>query len=329
MSNKHTTSMASLVSMPAHRILLIWILMVEPRTTAVHWMMTLKSLRTLPGRLCLRQWILPGLGLWILKRLFTVLLFTTQIPPCSTAHATMAWSWSPSSQMPLTLALSKLMMLNMQTIPSEMPSFFPSPRNFTMQVATATIESLHNQNSMLQLWIHETDWACDWAELKLEMFEMRTHHPPPICHSCAHHSASTKQDIQCVNGKVRCEEKFSEGGSHTYWVTDPSSSDEKENLAPDGFLDNDSPPQHMYIPCCHYHPSHPHHHQSPLSALSSYKLCTVPFRLIRPSRVTRPVVLAEFGHLSRVTTPMAEDFWRIQKTVKKGFLNSIYSCGLY
>ena len=48
---------------------------------------------------------------------------------------------------------------------------------------------------------------------------------------------------------------------------------------------------------------------------------TVPFRLIRPSRVTRPVVLAEFGHLSRVTTPMADDFWWIQKKVKKAFKN--------
>ena len=34
---------------------------------------------------------------------------------------------------------------------------------------------------------------------------------------------------------------------------------------------------------------------------------TVPFRLIRPSRVTGPVVLAEFSHLSRVTTPVADD----------------------
>ena len=48
-------------------------------------------------------------------------------------------------------------------------------------------------------------------------------------------------------------------------------------------------------------------------------IITVPFRLIRPSRVTGPVVLAEFGHLSRVTTPLADDFWWIQKTVKKAF----------
>ena len=49
--------------------------------------------------------------------------------------------------------------------------------------------------------------------------------------------------------------------------------------------------------------------------------CTVPFRLIRASRVTGPVVLAEFGHLSCVTTPMADDFWWIQNTVKKAFKN--------
>jgi hypothetical protein len=31
------------------------------------------------------------------------------------------------------------------------------------------------------------------------------------------------------------------------------------------------------------------------------------------------VVLAEFSHLSHVTTPMAGDFWWIQKMVKKAF----------
>ena len=42
-------------------------------------------------------------------------------------------------------------------------------------------------------------------------------------------------------------------------------------------------------------------------------------QLIRPSRITGPVVLAEFGHLSPVTTSMADNFWWIQKMVKKGF----------
>ena len=46
---------------------------------------------------------------------------------------------------------------------------------------------------------------------------------------------------------------------------------------------------------------------------------TVPFWLIRLSRVTRPVVLAEFHQLSQVTAPLADDLWWIRKTVKKGF----------
>ena len=54
---------------------------------------------------------------------------------------------------------------------------------------------------------------------------------------------------------------------------------------------------------------------------------TVPFRLIRPSRVTGPVVLAEFSHLSRVTTPMADDSRWIQKMVKKGFSKDIHGVG--
>ena len=65
----------------------------------------------------------------------------------------------------------------------------------------------------------------------------------------------------------------------------------------------------------------------PLRNKSIYLSSTVPFRLIRPSRVTGPVVLAEFSHLSRVTTPMADDFWWIQKMVKKGFLKDIHGVG--
>ena len=47
---------------------------------------------------------------------------------------------------------------------------------------------------------------------------------------------------------------------------------------------------------------------------------TVPFRLIRPSRVTEPMVLAEFGHLSCVTTPMADDPKNGQKRLLKRYL---------
>ena len=56
---------------------------------------------------------------------------------------------------------------------------------------------------------------------------------------------------------------------------------------------------------------------------------TVPFRFIQPSRVTGSVVLAEFGHLSHITTPMADDFWWIQKMVKKGFKKNVHGCGSY
>ena len=55
-----------------------------------------------------------------------------------------------------------------------------------------------------------------------------------------------------------------------------------------------------------------------------WKLYTVPFQLIRPLHIT-PVVLAEFGHLSCITTPMANNFWWIQKWSKK----AIYRCGSY
>jgi len=166
MSNKHTTLMASLVSAPAHEILLIQILTVKLRTTVVHQMMTLKSLRTLPGRLCLRQWILPGLGLWILKRLFAV--------PCNIGMeliSKLTDAFDPSTQQARDAECANHSLKNAQ---------FLSLSQKLCDV-TATIESLCNQNSMLQLQNHETDWACNQAELKLEMFEMTTHHPPPIC----------------------------------------------------------------------------------------------------------------------------------------------------
>ena len=54
-------------------------------------------------------------------------------------------------------------------------------------------------------------------------------------------------------------------------------------------------------------------------------LNTVPFWLIQPSCSRGPMVLAEFSHLSHVTTPMTNDFWWIQKWSKK----AIYRCGSY
>ena len=48
---------------------------------------------------------------------------------------------------------------------------------------------------------------------------------------------------------------------------------------------------------------------------------TVPFWLIWLSHVIGPVVLAKFSHLSSVTTPIANNFWWVQKMIKKAFKN--------
>ena len=66
---------------------------------------------------------------------------------------------------------------------------------------------------------------------------------------------------------------------------------------------------------------------STIPPIKIYSLWQSSFQLIWPSHITGPVVLAKFSHLSHITIPMADNFWCIQKMVKKAFKNIFMGVG--
>ncbi|CAA7268225.1 unnamed protein product [Cyclocybe aegerita] len=108
--------------------------------------------------------------------------------------------------------------------------------------ANLTIESLRSQLSTLQTQVHEAQRARDRAELQLQLIEEGSRQSRPFRRSrhngYVKRSKSTKRSVQRVRGKMHCEERYPEGGIHTYWVTDPSSTSgesDKENEDPNFF----------------------------------------------------------------------------------------------
>lgn len=131
--------------------------------------------------------------------------------------------------------------------------------------ANVTAENLRAQISVLQTQVHNAERARDRAELKLEMLQL-THsattvtpgpqlpvHPPHAPSRRRTRTTRTHRSrrpprspetvalLQRTNGKSRVVHRFPDGGSHTTWVTDPSSesgsesgsdSSEKENIPP-------------------------------------------------------------------------------------------------
>ncbi|KAJ7091997.1 hypothetical protein B0H15DRAFT_777771, partial [Mycena belliarum] len=88
--------------------------------------------------------------------------------------------------------------------------------------AQAIIETLRNR-------AHDAERARDRAELRLELAEGRGHRSKSERRS----KKVDQPDLIRVNGKVRCETVYPEGGQCTYWVTDASSDEsEKENKDP-------------------------------------------------------------------------------------------------
>jgi hypothetical protein len=100
--------------------------------------------------------------------------------------------------------------------------------------AQATIEGMRSQITDLQRRVYDSDRARDRAETKLEIMQMST--------GTKRHSRSrqrrghSRRDVQKVRGKVRCEQRYPDGGAFTYWITDNSGSegddDNKENWDP-------------------------------------------------------------------------------------------------
>ncbi|KAJ7750685.1 hypothetical protein DFH07DRAFT_1034059 [Mycena maculata] len=105
---------------------------------------------------------------------------------------------------------------------------FQSTQLFTisqqLRDAQATIESLRNQITALQSQTHDIERARDHAEFKLEVLSS----DPDMTRRVRVHPSNMR-----VDGKIRCEEIYPDGGSCTYWITDNSHDDsEKENKAP-------------------------------------------------------------------------------------------------
>ncbi|KAJ6481421.1 hypothetical protein C8R47DRAFT_1283736 [Mycena vitilis] len=107
-------------------------------------------------------------------------------------------------------------------------------------------ESLRSQNSVLQNHIHDLERARDRSELKLELLQMTkgddrergrsrrpshsARHPSPLPPRF-HRSHKRTPGIDRVNGKIRCEQQYPDGGAMTYFLSDPSSGDEEDENA--------------------------------------------------------------------------------------------------
>ena len=118
--------------------------------------------------------------------------------------------------------------------------------------ANNTIESLRSQINNLQSRLHEADRARDRLEIEQKMLaEMERRSRRRTRQHRTRRSESTKRSLQRVGGKVRCEEKFPEGGSYTYWVTDPSESESGSDIG--GNKENMPPPASFLSGSGRYH----------------------------------------------------------------------------
>ncbi|KAJ7090118.1 hypothetical protein C8R44DRAFT_892032 [Mycena epipterygia] len=106
------------------------------------------------------------------------------------------------------------------------------------------LESLRSQNSILQNHIHDLERARDRAELKLELLDLTTGadssrgRPSRPSRLPGYRSHKREAGIERVRGKVRCEERYPDGGAQTYWVSDPSTDEYYDN---DNENENESP----------------------------------------------------------------------------------------
>jgi len=151
--------------------------------------------------------------------------------------------------------------------------------------ANSNIKNLHQQITSLQARVYEAERCRDLAELKLEMTEHSQNQQfPALGHHQnehkphrrrLHRSPATKRELVRVNGKTRCVEHFPEGGTHTYWVTDPSTeeSSEEDNV-------------HQR------HQAHCNHHYSSTSSNQAYS--PAPYRQCIYYSTSSPIPICEY-----------------------------------
>lgn len=111
--------------------------------------------------------------------------------------------------------------------------------------AQAATESLRTQLLSMQNRSHEVERARDLAEFKLQLLEQRTvvSQPQPQPQPRQSRQGWYEEhhpDLIRVDGKVRCERIYPDGGACTEWISDPSD-DEKENWPPYGYPRSSSP----------------------------------------------------------------------------------------
>jgi uncharacterized coiled-coil protein SlyX len=91
---------------------------------------------------------------------------------------------------------------------------FQTTQIFTMSQqlrdAQATIEALRTQMTIVQNHVHDVERARDCAEMRLEMRGDGFAGPSkPVCRS----QFKGRSDVQHVDGKVRCEQTYPDGGA--------------------------------------------------------------------------------------------------------------------
>ncbi|KAJ6563294.1 hypothetical protein DFH09DRAFT_1082355 [Mycena vulgaris] len=96
----------------------------------------------------------------------------------------------------------------------------------------AVIEGLRTQLTAAQSHVHDVERARDRAELANQFYNNGFAAPAPRPQRSRR---SAYPDFVRVDGKIRCEEVYPDGGRCTYWLTDDGSSDDeagKENIKP-------------------------------------------------------------------------------------------------
>ncbi|KAJ7301366.1 hypothetical protein DFH08DRAFT_993844 [Mycena albidolilacea] len=96
----------------------------------------------------------------------------------------------------------------------------------------ALSESLLTQNTVLQNRVHDLERANDRAVIRAELMSEFTQRSEPDCGRTRlpspprrSRSRKNKPGIDRVNGKIRCEHIYPDGGATTYWLSDPSTDD--------------------------------------------------------------------------------------------------------
>ncbi|KAF7344772.1 hypothetical protein MVEN_01638200 [Mycena venus] len=99
----------------------------------------------------------------------------------------------------------------------------------------ATTENLRGENTILRNRIHDVERALERAELRNEMMSFadgrrgrsprRPRRPRPL----GYRSHKRDPGVERVDGKIRCETKYPDGGAMTYWISDPSTDDYDES----------------------------------------------------------------------------------------------------